>query len=383
MKTPILFLIVLLASCSGFTQKKKSPATANYSISLDSLTWKCPPGKAEFFEKDGQKFMRLKAGNQGSAVLANANFKDGTIEYDFEPYSPMSIGSSPAVYFRGDIERKNTEIVYIRARPNQPFLNDAIQYTPILNNVNMWDMYPEYQGPALFQVDKVNHFKMVVSGDQMRVYVNEMRWPALEIPKLEGNLKEGILGLDGQVIISNFIYKPGVTEDLPSIAAPDQTSHDANYLRNWKITQMADLPAGNEITVPMIPKPESFTESIMAERKGMISLSRKFGGGSNIPRRVIWLKTIIKAAEAQKNIMNLGFSDEVWVFVNGQMVFLDKNNYLQPPMRKYPDGRISIQNSRFNITLKQGDNEIMVAVANDFYGWGLIARLEYMEGISY
>jgi hypothetical protein len=224
---------------------------------------------------------------------------------------------------------------------------------------------------------------MVVSGDQMRVYVNEMRWPALEIPKLEGNLKEGILGLDGQVIISNFIYKPGVTEDLPSIAAPDQTSHDANYLRNWKITQMADLPAGNEITVPMIPKPESFTESIMAERKGMISLSRKFGGVSNIPRRVFWLKTIIKAAEAQKNIMNLGFSDEVWVFVNGQMVFLDKNNYLQPPMRKYPDGRISIQNSRFNITLKQGDNEIMVAVANDFYGWGLIARLEYMEGISY
>jgi hypothetical protein len=247
----------------------------------------------------------------------------------------------------------------------------------------MWDMYPEYQAPTFFQVDKVNHLKMVVSGDQMRVYINEMRWPALEIPKLEGNLKEGILGLDGQMIISNFIYKPGVTEDLPSIAAPDPTSHDANYLRNWKITQLTELPAGSEITVPMLPKPETFTETIMAERKGMVNLSRKFGGGSVVPRRVVWLKTTIKAVEAQKNLINLGFSDDVWVFVNGQMVFLDKNDYRQAPMRKYPDGRISIQNARFNINLKPGDNEIVVAVANDFYGWGLIARLEYMEGISY
>jgi hypothetical protein len=133
----------------------------------------------------------------------------------------------------------------------------------------------------------------------------------------------------------------------------------------------------------MLPKPETFTETIMAERKGMVNLSRKFGGGSVVPRRVVWLKTTIKAVEAQKNLINLGFSDDVWVFVNGQMVFLDKNDYRQAPMRKYPDGRISIQNARFNINLKPGDNEIVVAVANDFYGWGLIARLEYMEGISY
>src|SRR5690349_4869593 len=187
MKTPIFLLIALLAAGPGFSQKKKTAANAiaNYNVSLDSVTWKCAPGKAEFFEKDGQKYMRLKADNQGPVILRNAVFKDGTIEYDFEPYSPMSIGSSPCIYFRGDADRKDVEIFYIRARPNQPFLNDAIQYTPILNNVNMWDMYPEYQAPTLFQVDKVNHLKMVVSGDQMRVYVNDMKWPALEIPKLE------------------------------------------------------------------------------------------------------------------------------------------------------------------------------------------------------
>ena len=121
----------------------------------------------------------------------------------------------------------------------------------------------------------------------------------------------------------------------------------------------------------------------MAERKGMINLSRKFGGGSVVPRRVVWLKTTIKATEAQKNVMQLGFSDEVWVFVNGQMVYIDKNDYRQPPMRKYPDGRLSVQNGKFNLNLKQGDNEIVIAVANDFYGWGIIARLENTEGLSF
>ena len=141
-------------------------------------------------------------------------------------------------------------------------------------------MYPEYQAPALFEVDKLNHLKMVISGYQMRVYINDMNWPALEIPKLEGNLKEGLLGLDGAVIVSNFVLKPGIVEDLPSTSAPDLSNHDALFLRNWLITQPTDLPSGNEVTVAGMPKPEAFTETIMAERKGMINLSRKFGGGS-------------------------------------------------------------------------------------------------------
>jgi hypothetical protein len=382
MKTPLFLMTVLLVSCSLFAQKKKTGGPAN-SFSLDSTKWNFPAGKAEFYEKNGQKFMKIKADNRGPALLKDFTFRDGTIEFDFVPYSPMSIGSSPSIYFRGDAERKNTEIVYIRARSGQPFANDGIQYTPIINNVNMWDMYPEYQSHIEFEVDKVNHWKMVVSGSQLRVYINDMKWPALEIPRIEGNLLEGLLGIDGQIIVSNFILKPGVVEDLPAVSAPDLTNHDACLLRNWKITSLSDLPSGNEVTVAGLPKPEAFTETIMAERKGMINLSRKFGGGSVVPRKVVWLKTTIKAMEAQKNVIQLGFSDEVWVFVNGQMVYIDKNDYRQPPMRKYPDGRLSVQNGKFNLNLKQGDNEIVIAVANDFYGWGIIARLENTEGLSF
>jgi hypothetical protein len=388
-KTNMKKLILILLSVGNmvFAQKNKTkiqsatPTPIDYTINLSPEKWEFKEGKVEFFDKSGTKAMRIKQGNQGAVMLKDLVFKDGTIEFDFEPASPMTLGSSPTVYFRGNAQKNDTEIFYIRARPNRPTANDAIQYCSILGGVNMWDMYPEYQGPASFEADKTNHLKMVISGQQMRVYVNDMNRPALQIPKLEGNSSEGMIAIDGGMVVSNMQVKPNIVDDLPNIAAPDLTDHDAQYLRSWLLTKPIDLPTGNEVTPANLPKPETFTESIEAEAKGMINLTRKLGG--NNTRKVVWLKAKIKVAENQKNVMQLGFSDDVWVFLNNQMIFLDKNNYMQPPMRKYPEGRISIQNAKVNLTLKQGENELLIAVANDFYGWGIIARLESMEGIEF
>lgn len=382
-----LFFVLLCLGTATFAQKNKNktqpvtPPPVDYNISLSPEKWEFKEGKLEFFDKNGVKAMRIIQGNQGAVMLKDMVFKDGTIEFDFEPASPMTLGSSPSVYFRGNPQKNDVEIFYIRGRPNRPTANDAIQYTPIIGGVNMWDMYPEYQGPAFFEADKSNHLKMVVSGQQMRVYVNDMSKPALQIPKLEGNTTEGILALDGGMVVTNLVIKPNVVEDLPGIPAPDLTDHDAQYIRNWTSIKPADLPAGNEVNISKIPKPEDFTEAIAAERQGLINLSRKFGG--NNTRKVVWLKARIKVAENQKNVLQMGFSDEVWVFLNKQMVYVDKNLYLQASMRKYPEGRISIQNTKFGLNLKQGENELLIAVANDFYGWGIIARLEQMEGVEF
>jgi hypothetical protein len=32
--------------------------------------------------------------------------------------------------------------------------------------------------------------------------------------------------------------------------------------------------------------------------------------------------------------------------------------------------------------LIKGDNELIIGVANDFYGWGIMARLDNLEGIE-
>lgn len=99
-------------------------------------------------------------------------------------------------------------------------------------------------------------------------------------------------------------------------------------------------------------------------------------------RSLTWLKTTISSTKSQSKNAAIGWSREIWLFVNGQRVFADKNLFQPPAARKAPDGRLSLQNGSFVLPLKAGDNEVAVAIANNFYGWGLILRLDDLEGIQ-
>ena len=80
--------------------------------------------------------------------------------------------------------------------------------------------------------------------------------------------------------------------------------------------------------------------------------------------------------------IDLGFSDEVWVFINGAPLFIDKNYYGTPGMKE-PKGRCAIENSSFALPLKEGGNELLIGVSNFFFGWGIIARLDKTDGLKF
>lgn len=77
-----------------------------------------------------------------------------------------------------------------------------------------------------------------------------------------------------------------------------------------------------------------------------------------------------------------GFSDEVWVFINGQPLFTDKNYYGSPGMKE-PRGRCTIDNTSFKLPLQKGENEILIGVTNYFFGWGIIARVANTDGLKF
>lgn len=377
----LLQVILILLTIQSIAQKNKNKAAVlpsqptDFTIPLIPEKWVFQDGKVEFIEYKGQKAMKL-AQNSGQVVVKDVLFKDGTIEFDVEPILP---GFAQSIYFHRKDE-KEQEIVYLRVGTiGNKLANTAIQYTPYFDGINMWDMYPQYQGPAPIKKDDWNHLKLVVSGHQMRVYMNYQPRPVLEIPRLEGNLSEGSIAFEGASYMKNVVVKPNETEGLSPQEGIDLTNHDANYLRKWAVSKPLPLPLGNEAYLAGQPKPENYLDSISAESGGFINLTRKFGG--NKERKVIWLKTKIMAKEAVKTKLQLGFSDEIWVFLNNQTVLVDKNLFQQPAMRKYPEGRMSKDNASVEINLKQGENDLMIALANDFYGWGLVARLESTEGL--
>jgi hypothetical protein len=377
MRKLVQILFILLAIQSFGQKKKDAPATkkADYWVPISPEKWEFQEGKVTFVEYKGVRAMKL-ASNSGQVVLKDVIFKDGTIEFDIEPVAPEFAES---IYFhRKDL--KEQEIVYLRlGSVGNKLSNAGIQYTPYFDGVNMWDMYPEYQAPAMGKAGEWNHIKLIISGKRLQVFLNNAPKPVLDIPELEGSMSEGSIAFEGSSYIANVQLKPNEVENLSPLALPDMTDHDGFYLRKWALATPQSLPDGSELSSRNLPKPELFTDSISAERLGLINLTRKYGAGKG--RRAVWLKTKILAKEAVKTDLQLGFSDEVWVFLNNQMILVDKNLFAQN-MRKYPDGRISVQNTTAPLNLRKGENDLLIGVSNDFYGWGIMARLESGEGIA-
>jgi hypothetical protein len=369
-----LTLVLVAATLPAWAQKSKSkPPADEVKVPLTADAWAYQPNKAEFISHNNVPSMKLLSGD-AVVTLKDFKFSDGTIEFDIDPPSPQFAG----MYFRMT-DTKESEYFYLRvARAGKPMAMDAAQYAPIIQGVNLWDMLDHYQGPATITKNQWNHVKLVVSGKQMIVYVNDNR-PTLEIPQLEGNTMEGTIAFSGQCVISNLVVKHGQVEGLPATAGFDPTDRDPRYIRTWLLSQPTPLPEGRELFKGDFPKASVMMQHIEAERRGLVNLTRVFGASES--RRFVWLTVKLKSEKEQRRKVDLGFSDEVWVFLNGQYLYSDKNIY-GSPVRKVPDGRISIENGHFELPLNTGDNELLVGVANSFFGWGLIARLDNMEGIT-
>jgi Protein of unknown function (DUF2911)/Domain of Unknown Function (DUF1080) len=357
----------------SFKVEFPTPVISEVSIAMSPEKWQFSASQVEFLEYKGQKAMKL-LDRSATVVLKDLQFKNGTIEYDVEAIDPNFTG----IYFRMQ-SKQESEYFYLRvARAGNPNINDAIQYAPYVKGNLCWNLYNEYQSHAAIKANDWNHIKIVVHGKQMKVYVNDQNTPSLEVPYLESNVAMGQIAFEGSSYLANLVVKHNAVENLAAQAGPDLSVHDAYYLREWLHTDTFSLSPGKELTTLNLPKAEQFTQGISAERKGLINLSRKFGVEKK--RTCIWLKVKLNSREDQKKLLHLGFLDEVWVFVNKRMVYVDKQLYGQG-MRKNPDGRISILNSSFNLPLQKGENEILIGLSNFFYGWGIIARLEDMDGI--
>lgn len=347
---------------------------ATITVPLSAESWEFAPQKAEFIQHHGSPALKVLPG-AGAVVTKALDFRDGTIEFDIEPNDPRFA----SFYFRWQSPDENECFYFRTARAGDLTAGDAVQYSPTLGGINLWDLLGHYQGNASFKKGSWNHVKLVVSGPQLRVYVNDMNRPTLSIPRLEGNVSHGGLAFEGEMIVTNLVVTPNAAEGIPSTAGIDPTDNDPLYLRHWQRSEPVVIPANIDFSYDLLPNTQTKWTPISAERRGLVNVTRLYGQAN--ARRIIWLKTKLHAASAQTRRMALGFSDEVWVYINGRILHVDKNNYLLP-IRKEPEGRCTTENTSFNLPLNAGDNELMIGVANDFYGWGIVAHMDTLAGIT-
>ena len=385
-------ILCLTIGCTIFSYAQRKAKVQNKTIAfpMTEKHWASVSTNVEFASYKSTKVARSMNESDISIMLKDFVFTTGIIEFDVE----LKGQGFPGINFRIGKDSLNSEIFYLRhsGKPD-PKRRTTLQYAPVISGVNLWDLTDDYQAAASLYENQWNHVKMVVSEKQMKVYVNDMEKAALWVPALEGITKSGSIGLTGNVIYANMEITPNATGDLPATAGYESTYNDPNYLRNWQITEPIDFTFGKDILTgiqrnpgvaidPVYLDSTAIWRPIEAGRRALVNLTKEFGGESVGPRRLIWLKTTVTSDKIQEKSLKLGFSDEVYIFINGQPLYKDENYFGSPGMKE-PRGRATLDNTSFEIPFKKGENEILIGLTNYFYGWGLIARLADTDGLDY
>lgn len=350
-------------------------AAGTRDVPMTADRWETVFGTMEFKEQNGAQAMVMTA--EGAAAPKGLSFRNGTVEFDADP---AAMGAGLAFRMQG---LESLELLYFRPQEDCSTKPDCLQYAPFTHQILLWDLFPQYQGSAPLRPHVWNHVKVVISGRRMNVFVNGATSPTLAIPSLQADTQDGKMALIGPGAFANFKVTPDAVEGLASEEEVDPSSSDRRLVRHWQLAPFSELPDGKEPTMADLPKSTADWRALDAERGGLVNVTRVYGLPVKRPTRSFtWLKTTLTSTKAQSQTVAFGWSREVWVFVNGERVYADKNLFQPPSARKPPDGRLSLQNGSFVLPLKAGDNEIAVALANNFYGWGLILRLENLDGIT-
>lgn len=335
--------------------------------------WSFPEGTAQFVDHEGIAALQIL--NNGRAALKDVQFRNGTISYDFKPANSMFAG----IYFR-TTEGGEGEHFYLRPfKPENRLASGAVQYAPWVRGVSLWDLFYPYQGSAFIKKDAWNQVKIEVSQKQLRATLNGE--VVLQIPELLGSPLQGGFTFAGNGLYANLRIEHDRPRDLPDAAGPDITLHDPRYLREWLSSPATVLPRGTEVFEASLPDSTTVWTPITAERFGLLNLSRQYDRAPNRDdRRLVWLKTTLHSTADGQYRLQLGFNDEVWVFLNGQLIYSGQNRYARAS-EKEPDGRCDIDNASITLSLQEGANELVIGLANEFFGWGMIARLDSTEGL--
>ncbi|MEW9623395.1 hypothetical protein [Rhodanobacter geophilus] len=347
-------------------------------------------GDVSFKQKEGfpsglMVMSASKGHDEPQARLKGVGFENGTIEFDVKPIDD----EWPTVRFRVH-DASTAEEFYIRPEPDCSVAIDCVQYAPIIRGRMLWDSNYEYQHSAPFRDNEWNHVKLVISGRRMNVYINRLARPALVVGDLEGAGGAGCVELQGPAIFTDVVVAPGDIDGLSPKPLPDPTASDRGYLRHWRISGPYPLMAHAEpVTFGDLPNVRSAWLPIQAERLGVVNLARRMDPASDrkVPRYT-WLKTTLHSERSQVKQVSLGYLRIVTVFVNGQPVFSGKNLYNTPSERKQPDGRLGLENGNFELPLKKGDNQIVVALRSnspdmaDHYGYGFRFHIDGPSGLN-
>ncbi len=351
------------------------------SVPPDSPRWDLE-GQAKPAEYQGRPCLLLDG---GAAVLKDFDLRDGVIDVDL---ATTAVRGFCGIQFRIADEGANAEWVYLR--PHKSGLPDAMQYTPVLHTGANWQLYsgPGFTGAVEIPRDTWFHVRLEVAGAQAKLYVKDMQTPALVMDDLKSGVQHGQIALHvltGATYFSNFEVRttPDVPWERHLPPMPPGT------LTSWSLSPAYEaLQRHPERPLPAAESDAIHWQEVEAEPPGLVVLYRyreaphlKVSFANDFSKRLepqpgsklLYARTVIESDRDQVKKLAIGYSDEVSVFLNGQVLFRGRSaqNFRDPGFL----GIVSPDNDAVFLPLKKGRNELMLALTELGGGWGFICRL--------
>ena len=349
------------------------------TVPPDSPRWELE-GEARPAEYQGRKGLLLDG---GGATLKDFQFRDGVIDVDVA--TPARRGFF-GIQFR--LSGDDGEWVYLRQ--HQSGYPDAIQYTPVLKTGLNWQIYngPGFTAAVDIPKDVWFHLRLEVTGAQAKLFVKDMDKPALVMDDLKSGIQKGQVALavlTGETYFSNFEVR--ATADAPWQRHPPPMP--PGTLTKWSISPSLDALARN------LERPLSADEvrtmqwqEVEAEPPGFVVLYRyreaphpRVTFQSDFSTRlqpqlgtkVLYARTRIDSDRDQVKKLEIGYSDEVSVFLNGKILWRGRSAQAFRDPRFL--GIVNPENDAVYLPLKKGPNELVLALSELGGGWGFICRL--------
>jgi hypothetical protein len=322
----------------------------------------------------GRECLKLKG---GIASLKGAGFTNGTVEFD--------MAFTEARGFMGGVWRVqdagNYEEFYVR--PHQSGKPDANQYTPVFNGVSGWQLYHGAgHGVAVeYAFEQWVHVKIVVSGTRAEVYFGDLTTPLLFVSELKRDIQAGGVGVSAgnfaPAYFSNFSFESS-DEPLSKGSARESDEAPPGTVMSWLVSSTFGESSLENVERLDAATKRSVTWSTMGcEGSGIANIARvcKIGKGQN----AAFVRLIILSDRKQTKLLRFGYSDRANVFLNDRLLYAGDNTYRSRDFRFL--GTIGLFDGLY-LALEEGRNELWIAVAESFGGWGVIAQFVNMDAIT-
>lgn len=328
---------------------------------------------------DGLPTLQLRT---GQALRPDVTFEDGVIEFDVRGTDERAF---LGVTFRTGQDGTG-EDVYLRLhKSKQP---DALQYTPDYRGRGQWQLFhgPDATAYLTFHPGEWTHVRIEVAGDRAAVTVGDADEPQLVVPELASGQTTGFVGwwanqpgADVGAPLTAAVRNIRITHGQQrAIMAESAPPPPFGVIKAWGLSKTFSR-AGDVVTeIPPAVRNGSW-QRVVARPDGLTPIEplvdRPEAGG--VP--VVVAGLTIDSDEARTVRLDLGFSDDASVFLNGRLLYAGHQAFSANFPRR--QGLIGLDQASLYLPLRGGRNTVLVAVSEIFGGWAVMGRISEREGL--